>query len=192
MASQVSEDRLAAVAHLAMQGSWPKASGAGRLFEAAGALLGLAVVNGWEGEAAARLETLAAQEGQVEPWPEADACMGAAGLNGGLLLCQLAQRVLEGEPAARAAAGFHATFCRLALEVARRSFDRTIQSVGLGGGCLVNRILREGLASGLRAMGYNPCLPSLAPPGDGGLSYGQAVMGAVAEERATQLRFLGL
>jgi hydrogenase maturation protein HypF len=191
MASKVNEERLAAVARLAMQGSWPRASGAGRLFEAAGALLGLAVVNGWEGEAAARLEALAAPEGQVKPWPEAGACLGGAGLKGGLLLCHLARRVLEGEPPALAAAGFHATFCRMALEVSVRSFDRTIHNLGLGGGCLVNRILREGLGSGLRALGYNPCLPRLVPPGDGGLSYGQAVLGAVAEERATQPRFLG-
>jgi hydrogenase maturation protein HypF len=190
MASQVSEGRLAAVAKLAMQSSWPQASGAGRLFEAAGALLGLAVVNGWEGESAARLESLAASEGQVEPWREADACLGAAGLKGGLLLCQLAKRVLDGEAPARAAAGFHATFCRLALEVARRSFDRTIRDVALGGGCLVNRILREGLASGLESMGYNPCLPRLVPPGDGGLSYGQAVLGAVAQAGGCAPRLL--
>jgi len=190
MASQVSEDRLAAVAKLAMQSSWPQASGAGRLFEAAGALLGLAVVNGWEGESATRLETLAAPEGEVEPWPEADACLGAAGLKGGLLLCQLAKRVLDGEAPSRAAAGFHATFCRLALEVARRSFDRTIRDVALGGGCLVNRILREGLASGLESMGYNPCLPRLVPPGDGGLSYGQAVLGVVAQAGGCAPRLL--
>jgi hydrogenase maturation protein HypF len=190
MASQVREDRLAAVAQLAVRGSWPQASGAGRLFEAAGALLGLAVVNGWEGEAAARFETLAAPERKIESWSDAGDCMGPAGLRGGLLLCHLARRVLEGEAPARAAAGFHATFCGLVLEVSRRSFDRTIQSVGLGGGCLVNRILREGLASGLRAMGYNPCLPRLVPPGDGGLSYGQAVLGAVAQKEGVELRLL--
>jgi hydrogenase maturation protein HypF len=175
------------------------ASGAGRLFEAAGALLGLAAVNGWEGEAAARLEALAAPEGKVEPWPEADACLGAAGLKGGLLLCHLARRVLDGETPARAAAGFHGTFCKLALEVSGRVFARTldgalgpeIRNVGLGGGCLVNRILREGLASGLRAMGYTPCLPRRVPPGDGGLSYGQAVLGAVAEDAGVEPKLLG-
>ncbi|MCB9914789.1 MAG: carbamoyltransferase HypF [Planctomycetes bacterium] len=47
-------------ARLLAHDGWPRAHGAGRLFEAAGALLGLADVNEYEGEAAARLEALAA------------------------------------------------------------------------------------------------------------------------------------
>ncbi|MFZ5787206.1 MAG: Sua5/YciO/YrdC/YwlC family protein, partial [Acidobacteriota bacterium] len=70
VAAQVPPDRLATVMRLADDGSWPLASGAGRVFEAAGAMLGLAAVNGYEGEAAARLEALATSAWPAPPWPE--------------------------------------------------------------------------------------------------------------------------
>ena len=58
-----------------------------------------------------------------------------------------------------------------------------VRVVALGGGCLVNRILRRRLASELAAAGLRPLLPQSVPPGDGGLAYGQAVLGAVALAR---------
>ena len=42
----------------------------------------------------------------------------------------------------------------------------------------------DDLAAGLAAAGYVPLLPRLLPPGDGGLSYGQAVVAAAALARA--------
>jgi hydrogenase maturation protein HypF len=56
----------------------------------------------------------------------------------------------------------------------------------LGGGCLVNRILRRALDDGLRSAGYDVLLPARVPPGEGGLSYGQAVLGAVAAARGCE------
>jgi hydrogenase maturation protein HypF len=60
--------------------------------------------------------------------------------------------------------------------------------VALGGGCLVNRILSTRLAEELEDLGFEVLLPRNVPPGDGGLSYGQAVMGAVAAERGLKPR----
>ncbi|OYW05361.1 MAG: carbamoyltransferase HypF, partial [Acidobacteria bacterium 37-65-4] len=86
------------------KGPWPMACGAGRLFEAAGALLGLAVENEWEGEAAVRLETLAAQhEGPAPFWNEVELKPRGEGmiLPFGALLAAAARRILGGEePAA--------------------------------------------------------------------------------------------
>lgn len=171
-ARKIDPASLAEVARLAARGGWPLASGAGRLFEAAGALLGLAEVNGWEGEAAVRLESLASRAGRVEPWPEL-ACDGSL-VPTVSLLAAAAERLLAGEPPADVAAGLHATFCRLAAELTAR-FAPPGTTVAAGGGCLVNRHLVRGLALELRERGLELLLPRLLPPGDGGLAYGQVV-----------------
>jgi hydrogenase maturation protein HypF len=182
VADRVPEPELEAVARLAAQPGWPRASGAGRLFEAAGALLGLCEVNGWEGEAAARLEALAAEGPVAPPWPEV-ALASAAGpprLPSARLLERAAARLLSGESSQAVASGFHATFCELAAELVARVAPSGQRLVVLGGGCLVNRLLRRGLNEALAQRGFEPLLPAMVPPGDGGLAYGQASLAAAA------------
>ena len=60
--------------------------------------------------------------------------------------------------------------------------------VALGGGCVVNRILSTGLAENLEELGFEVLLPRNVPPGDGGLSYGQAVLAAAAAARGSKPR----
>lgn len=184
--------RVRALARRSEEAPWPRASGAGRVLEAAGAMLGLAPVNGWEGEAAARLEALAGLEGprvgDAAAWSELTLGRDAAGraqLPAAALLAAAAERLASGERPEAVAAGVHRELCRLAVEVTREAFPAGVEAVGIGGGCLVNRWLRRGLADGLRAQGKQPCLPRAVPPGDGGLSYGQAILGAVADVRST-------
>jgi len=187
LAARVGADRLLEVARLA-DGPWPTATGAGRLFEAAGALLGLCPVNTWEGEAAARLEALASAAAVVEPWPECRVDPDAVTLHSGALLAAAARRLVAGDDAAGLAAGFHATFCRLAVELTTSLAGDRRGVIAVGGGCMVNRRLLAGLSSGLAAAGFEPLLPRLLPPGDGGLSYGQAVVAAVALARGVEPR----
>lgn len=165
------------------------ASGAGRVFEACGALLGLGPSNGYEGELAARLETLAAGAAPAEPWPE----VGLQGtrIPGAALLAAAAQRVLAGEAHAAVARGLHRTLARLVVQLAARVLPDLPRSLGLGGGCLVNRLLREDLSCELAAAGWTPLLPQAVPAGDGGLSFGQAVLGALAEARGTRPEYRG-
>ena len=194
VADAIPGERLRQVARLAESGAWPLATGAGRVFEAAGALLGVATVNGYEGEAAARLEALAAAcPDDVAPWdrPALAGGGGVPALPSTTLLAEAARRVLAGEGPERIAAGFHATFAELAAELTMRVAGSGGGTVALGGGCLVNRILRSELAGRLRARGFAPVLPVLAPPGDGGLSYGQAVLGAAALVRGGEPRWTG-
>jgi hydrogenase maturation protein HypF len=181
IAARVDPARLEEVARLAREGSWPRATGAGRIFEAAGALLGLTAENTWEGEAAARLEALASTAEDVASWPEAE---GPA--PGPRLLAAAARRLAAGEHAARVAAGFHATFCALAAELAARAFPSDVRRVALGGGCFVNRLLLEGLERRLREGGFEVLVPRRLPPGDGGLSYGQAALAALALSRGSE------
>jgi hydrogenase maturation protein HypF len=107
------------------------------------------------------------------------------------LLVAAARRVVAGEDAALIASGFHATFCRLAVELTERVVPAGVQVVALGGGCLVNRLLRSGLGGRLSAVGYQPLLPLRLPAGDGGLSYGQAVLGVLAAARGAEPKLKG-
>ena len=191
MAAQVEEARLATMQQLAADTSWPMASGAGRVFEAAGALLGVGEVNRWEGEAAARLEALASRaSGRPEPWPglEIEALDGNLLMPSSKLLVEVARRAADGEAVTAVAAGFHATFCRLAVDLTVRASDGERGVVALGGGCVVNRILSSSLAEDLESRGFEVLLPRNVPPGDGGLSYGQAVLAAVAAARGVKPR----
>lgn len=182
---RVSLEHLEAVAGLAGSPEWPLASGAGRLFEAAGALCGVAVENRWEGEAAARLEALAATEPTVPAWTAPSLGQGDV-LPGAALLTAAAERLATGEAPARVAAGFHASFCRLAAEISVRVVDAGVAAIALGGGCLVNRLLRRGLTEEHRRFGLEALLPRVVPPGDGGLSYGQAVIASLALARSVE------
>jgi len=192
LGATVPREILADVARLAAGGGWPTASGAGRLLEAAGALLGLATRNRYEGEAAIRLEALAATE--IDPWdlatgraslpdlPEAGPPVPGAGLPelpSRALLAAAARRLLDGEPPGRVAAAVHGAFCRLAAELAERVFPPGI-AVALGGGCLANRFLAVELPRRLARAGFRPLLSRAVPPGDGGIALGQAVLAARA------------
>jgi hydrogenase maturation factor HypF (carbamoyltransferase family) len=220
MAQRLEPAWIRAVYDLARAGVGAPATGAGRLFEAAGALLGLAVENTWEGEAAARLEALAERGGPGESWPEvlervargsapdpgpapeaepesAPAPAPAPGsapalgsapepapvptvLPSRALLMALVRRLVAGEAPAALAAGFFETFCALAGRLVEQHLPSDVERVALGGGCLVNRRLRRGLAVHIRAAGREPLLPRRVPAGDGGLSYGQAVVAVVS------------
>jgi hydrogenase maturation protein HypF len=192
LAELVPADQLAETARLAASGSWPMATGAGRLFEAAGALLGLTATNHWEGEAAACFESLAAGADQNEPWREisVDDSAETPRLPSSELLATAARQLVDGAPPARVAASFHATFCELAAAILKLVARQSTGVVALGGGCLVNRLLISGLSEGLERAGFEALVPRQVPPGDGGLSYGQAVLGAVALARGHSPRML--
>jgi hydrogenase maturation protein HypF len=193
MASQLDQERLATMIKLAADKRWTLASGAGRIFEAAGAILGVGEVNRWEGEAAARLEALATDSDvTADPWSgvEIERNGGLPMIPSARLLAEVARRVAGGENPASVADGFHRTFCALAAQLTDLVAGDERGNVALGGGCVVNRILSSDLAKRLDLLGFDVLLPKNAPPGDGGLAYGQAVIGAVAGTRGVAPRQL--
>lgn len=188
LAKKVSAQRLGLVQQLAAKnsGGWPLASGAGRLFEAAGALCGLVDSNDYEGEAALRFEALAASSShRAIIWEDVRPHIGASKsiLPSAQLLTAAARRLISRQDPAVVAADFHATFCHAVATMARRNLSPEIRTIALGGGCMINRLLRSGLQLELEALGYECLMATDLPPGDGGLSFGQAVIGAVALAR---------
>jgi hydrogenase maturation protein HypF len=135
----------------------------GRVFDAAAALAGVCLRQDYEGEAAMRLEAL------VDDLP---AVSGLWRIEDGVLDLLPLLAALVGQSPRAAASLFHAgLIAALAEWIGATGFGR----VALGGGCLMNRVLAEGLAAALRAGGMQVALPFALPANDGGLSFGQAV-----------------
>jgi hydrogenase maturation protein HypF len=83
-------------------------------------------------------------------------------------------------PGLRASEGaelFHGTVIEgLADWIDQAASELRETRIVLGGGCLMNAVLAEGLAAALRARGLAPFLPRAVPANDGGLSLGQAAI----------------
>jgi hydrogenase maturation protein HypF len=164
----------------------PLTSSCGRLFDAVAAVvLGRGVVD-YEAQAAIELEGIAIDEpdelesGYAFEWLGGDwKAHEPARISAGPLWRALFEDLRSGVAKPRIAARFHAgvaaAFTRGAVEA------RTATGVGqvaLSGGCMHNRRLVRLLRAGLEAQGFEVLQHVQVSPGDGGLSYGQAVVAA--------------
>ncbi len=154
------------------QAHCPLTSSAGRLFDAAAALLGLRGISDYEGQAAMELEALAAAYGPAEPLAAGYHLMVNDQLDLLPLLAWLADHAAEpGLGAAR----FHATLAlALADWVTQAAQREAVTDIALGGGCFLNRLLSIQVQSRLERNGLRVYEAHQAPPNDGGLSLGQA------------------
>jgi hydrogenase maturation protein HypF len=151
----------------------PPTTSAGRLFDAAAGLLGVSHRQSFEGEAAMRLEALAATTSVLPGgWQIRDGVLDVLPLLG---------RLADGIAPADGAALFHGTLIAALTDwAATAAAKRGLGMVALGGGCFVNRVLTEGLVAGLAAHGLTALVARAVPPNDGGLSLGQAFVAASA------------
>ena len=147
---------------------FPMTTSLGRLFDAVSALAGVCVVQGYEGQAAMQLEALVrAPVSGTARWRLT---------RGRLDLAPAAAAMLEGGLRGRVAAElFHGALIEgaaawIAEEAARQGLTR----IALGGGCMMNAVLANGLMQDLRARGLEPFTARAVPANDGGLSLGQA------------------
>ena len=154
----------------------PLASGAGRLLDAVAALLGVREEISYEGQAAIELEALA---GSVEAG--AYACRRTDEIIHGADLVRCAHDDLDaGRSRAQIAAAVHEG---LAAAFAGACADAgSPGTVVLSGGCLQNVRLATSLRRRLEAHGYRVLAHRRVPPGDGGISYGQAAVAAARME----------
>jgi hydrogenase maturation protein HypF len=151
----------------------PPSSSAGRWFDAAAGLLGVRAVSAYEGQAPMLLEGLADRHGAVAPL-----AAGWGMSDGGVLdLLPLLGTLADIDDAAYGAALFHATLVDALAEWVEAAARRTgVNTVALGGGCFMNRILATRLRAGLERLGLTVLEARQAPPNDGGLALGQAAV----------------
>jgi len=163
----------------------PLTSSLGRLFDAVAAVvLGRRVVD-YEAQAALELEGLAVDE------PDEHDCEGyELRLEGGdwssrqpvrisaaPLWRAITHDLLSGASKARIAARFHAAVAEGLVQAANLARAASgARRVALTGGCMHNRRLARLLRKGLEARGFEVFQHGAVSPGDGGLSYGQAVV----------------
>ena len=157
----------------------PTTSAAGRLFDAAAAVVCNLPVASFEAQGPMMLEALCRKPVDAIELPLTACADGVLRTDWEPLLGMLADRTME--PALRAET-FHASIASAILrqaEVARSQHE--IAQVGMCGGVFQNRFLAEQTMGLLRKAGFDVYLPRLLPGNDASLSYGQAAELAARE-----------
>lgn len=149
-------------------------SAAGRLFDAAAALLDVAQTVSYDGQAPATLEALARSPGVRIPLPIRESRDSDPWIvDWEPLFRALLEHRLDRRPGAEL---FHSTLAASIVDQARFARQRFVFSrVGLTGGVFQNRRLTEEAVDLLEGAGFEVLLHERVPPNDGGLSYGQLV-----------------
>ena len=156
----------------------PQTSSAGRLFDAAAALVGVSPQVSYEGEAPSRLEAICQAESKMRP-PLLPLIGGNDGVYrtdwGPLIPMLLNQQLTQAERATI----FHHSMAGIIVKQALRAHEKFhISHIGLSGGVFQNRVLTELAAQQLQELGFIVHLSEHLPANDGGLCYGQVVEAA--------------
>lgn len=172
----------------------PLASSCGRLFDAVAAALNICRERqGYEGEAAARLEAIVDEDTLRNEDDTLGYPMSIPNLRGsGLPYIEplamwnavLGDLILK-TPAPVMAARFHKGLARSIVAMTRRlasgedeTGPRRFATVALSGGCFQNRILFEEVSRRLESHDFTVLSHAQVPANDGGLALGQAAIGA--------------
>jgi hydrogenase maturation protein HypF len=169
----------------------PLTSSAGRLFDAAAALLGIRDAISYEGQAAIELEQLA---GTAQPASTAQRSGYEAEVTSGDLVCIRGAdliRAMTGDLAAGVdrtviASRFHNGVAAATVTACRVLRERHgLQTVALSGGVFQNVLLTAQVADQLAAAGFTVLTHSRVPCNDGGISLGQAAVAAARDRAGT-------
>jgi hydrogenase maturation protein HypF len=155
----------------------PLTSSCGRLFDAVAAMIGVRSRISYEGQAAIELEALAEEADTDTVYP-----YSIVSTSGNLLLDM--RPMLQGivadlpvESRSVIARRFHNTVAMATTDACAKIRDAGgVNRVVLSGGSFQNKLLTEGIYSGLAGEGFEVFTHRLVPPNDGGLALGQAVV----------------
>lgn len=169
--SEVGDEAVRIVAAMVSRGvNSPASRGAGRLWDAVSALLGVAYRNGYEAEAPILLEQLGRSAWPASHYPlDPNDPLSARSLLGGVIA-----DIAAGADPAVVAARFHATYATawagvIVAEARRRGRTRLLCS----GGVMQNALLVEALDGLLSDQGIELVLPTGTPVNDACIAVGQ-------------------
>jgi hydrogenase maturation protein HypF len=161
----------------------PPTSSAGRLFDAAAAIVGIRDTINYEGQAAVELEQLAdrRERGGYRAGLTGGQPFRVAGVD---LIRAVADDVRAGVDPAVVAARFHHGVAAAVVAGCLAARDATgLATVALSGGVFQNLLLLEAATAGLEAAGFRVLVHRRVPPNDGGISLGQAAVAAARDRR---------
>lgn len=154
----------------------PLTSSAGRLFDAAAALLSLRRSAHYEGQAAIELEMAAGtNKGEILPYKIIEGYPKR--LDFFPVFDAMVRKLLSGEDIGHLAASFHVTLAHASLDTLLRiKKDTGLTKVALSGGVFQNLRLLEELTTLLEKSAFEVYRHRLVPPNDGGLALGQTLI----------------
>ncbi|HLQ56999.1 MAG TPA: carbamoyltransferase HypF [Streptosporangiaceae bacterium] len=189
----------------------PVTSSAGRLFDAAAAILGVRDLINYEGQAAIELEQLAdpaergayqagieqagtgqagieqAGTGQAGRWQDGTGLDWPLRLSGADLIRAVTEDLLAGTDAGVISARFHNGIATVIEAACLLLGERHgLPTVALSGGVFQNLLLLHRTVNGLEDRGFRVLVHSWVPCNDGGISFGQAVVAATRDRAAAQ------
>jgi hydrogenase maturation protein HypF len=155
--------------------SAPETTSLGRVLDAASAIIGVCFERTYEGEPAMKLESTAINGMDV---------LGLSPVMSGnvldtseLLLAVFENRVKLSK--ADLAYSVHAYLGKgLATLAVEKALEQDVKTIGLSGGAAVNILLTQIMRKTVEAAHLRFVMHESIPPGDGGVSFGQAVVGA--------------
>jgi hydrogenase maturation protein HypF len=162
------------VQQLEKRGGVTETTSCGRVLDAVAAVLGVCYERTFEGEPAIKLESVAVRG--------SDALNLKPIINGDVLdTTQILYEVFENVgkvPVADLAYSAHAYLARgLASLAVEKALEQGVKAVGFSGGAASNAILARVMRGTVEAAGLRFLVHEAVPPGDGGVSFGQAVVG---------------
>jgi hydrogenase maturation protein HypF len=157
----------------------PLTSSVGRLFDAVGAICGLRTHASYEGQAAIELEA-ACDPAERRRYPVAlERREAGLVIDPRPAIRRLAADLAAGASAGAIASRFHAGVAAATVAaLARAASAGDTELVVLSGGVFQNRRLLREVIEGVTGAGLRVLIPERLPIGDGGISYGQAVVAA--------------
>jgi hydrogenase maturation protein HypF len=154
--------------------SVPETTSLGRVLDAASAIIGVCFERTYEGEAAMKLESIAISGKDA---------LGLSPLVSGNVLdtSELLLAVFENRAKlsrADLAYSVHAYLGKgLAALAVEKALEQNVKTVGFSGGAAVNILLAQIMRKTVEAAHLRFVVHESIPPGDGGVSFGQAVVG---------------